>query len=385
MNFRRVFLIVLDGVGAGALPDARDFGDEGSDTLGHALPERGLEVPHLASRGLSALLSPPGPPVDVDGAWGRLVERSPGKDTTTGHWELAGLTLDRPFPVYPEGFPAEVMEPFEKAVGRKALWNRPASGTEIIARLGAEHVRTGRPIVYTSADSVFQVACHEDVVPVEDLYRMCETARALLAGPHAVSRVIARPFEGRTGAYRRTARRKDFSLAPPADTLLDRLVAADLEVRGIGKIEDIFAFRGLTASEHTPDNASSTEALVREAADDFTGLCMANLIDFDMLYGHRRDAEGFLKALEAFDEALPRLERALKEGDLLAITADHGNDPRHPGTDHTREYVPLLVWRPGVRGETRLGDRNMADLGATIAENFDVVTESGSSFLEALP
>lgn len=382
--FRRILTIVLDGVGAGALPDAEAYGDGGVDTLAHVVSAGQIDLPHLAGMGLGRLVPLPAPPRGVRGAFGRLAERSPGKDTTTGHWELMGLPLDRPFPLFPEGFPAEVVAPFENRIGRKVLWNRPASGTEIIRRLGAEHCDTGRPIVYTSADSVFQIAAHEAVIPVEDLYAMCREARALLKGPFAVSRVIARPFEGESGAFRRTARRRDFSLLPPADTVLDRLKGADFEVIGVGKIDDIFADRGLTASHHTGDNASSVEALLAVAEGDFTGLCLANLIDFDMLYGHRRDVDGFRKALEAFDRVLPQVRARLGDGDLLVVTADHGNDPLHGGTDHTREYVPLLAWTPGFVGEVGLGDRGMADLGATIADNFGLSPGPGRSFLEAI-
>ncbi|MHC4598787.1 MAG: phosphopentomutase [Planctomycetota bacterium] len=366
--FRRILTVVLDGVGAGALPDAEDFGDAGADTLAHVVGAGPLDLPHLASMGLGRLVPLPAPPQGVRGAFGRLVERSPGKDTTTGHWELMGLPLDRPFPLFPEGFPAEVITPFEDRIGRKVLWNRPASGTEIIHRLGAEHCDTGKPIVYTSADSVFQIAAHEAVIPVEALYAMCREARALLRGPFAVSRVIARPFEGERGAFRRTAQRRDFSLPPPGDTVLDRLKEAAFEVVGVGKIDDIFADRGLTAAHHTGDNAASMEALLAVAERDFEGVCLANLIDFDMLYGHRRDVEGFRRALEAFDRALPEIRRRLGDGDLLVLTADHGNDPLHEGTDHTREYVPVLAWTPGFDGEVGLGDGEMADLGATIAD-----------------
>ncbi|MCU0722170.1 MAG: phosphopentomutase, partial [Planctomycetes bacterium] len=344
--FRRVFWIVLDGVGIGALPDAAAYGDAGADTLGHVIAARGLEAPALAGLGLARLARLPEPAGGVRGAWGRLVERSPGKDTTTGHWELAGLVLDRPFPVYPRGFPPEVLRPFEEAIGRPVLGNVAASGTEIIRLLGDEHAATGRPIVYTSADSVFQIACHESVVPPERLYDWCRIARGILAGPHAVSRVIARPFEGPSGAYVRTERRRDFSVPPPGDTLLDLLAARGLDVVGVGKIEDIFAGRGLTSARHTGNNAEGTAELLRLAGEDFRGLCFANLVDFDMLYGHRRDAEGFGRALEAFDRALPALLARLRPGDLLVLTSDHGNDPLHAGSDHTRESVPLLAWAP---------------------------------------
>jgi phosphopentomutase len=382
--FRRVFWIILDGLGIGALPDAGLYGDAGTDTLGHIVSARGLSAPFLAGLGLSRLAPLPSPPGGVRGAWGRLAERSPGKDTTTGHWELAGLVLEKPFPTYPQGFPPEVLDPFEKAIGRRVLGNVPESGTEILRRLGDEHVATGRPIVYTSADSVFQIACHEAVVPPGELYAICRTARGILAGPHAVSRVIARPFEGASGAYVRTERRRDFSLPPPGDTLLDRLAARGFDVIGVGKIEDIFAGRGLTASVHTGNNAEGTEEILRLARSDFRGLCFANLVDFDMLYGHRRDPEGFGRALEAFDRALPRLFEAMGGDDLLLLAADHGNDPLHPGSDHTREYAPLLAWGPRAAREAPLGTLPMADVGATVAENFGVATRDGRSFLGRL-
>jgi len=382
--FRRVFWIVLDGVGVGALPDAAAYGDAGADTLRHLVAARSLAAPVLAGMGLARLSPLPPPAEGVRGAWGRLLERSPGKDTTTGHWELAGLVLDTPFPTYPRGFPPEVIGPFEAAIGRKTLGNVAASGTEIIRRLGEEHQASGRPIVYTSADSVFQIAAHEETVPPEALYGMCRTARGILAGPHAVSRVIARPFRGAPGAYVRTERRRDFSLPPPGETLLDRLSSRGLDVIGVGKIEDIFAGRGLTEARHTGNNAEGTEEILRLAGEDFRGLCFANLVDFDMLYGHRRDPEGFGRALETFDLALPRLRAALRPDDLLVVSSDHGNDPLHPGSDHTREYVPLLAWRPGASREVPLGTRPMADLGATLAANFGTSTVSGSSFLPAL-
>ncbi|MHC5038165.1 MAG: phosphopentomutase [Planctomycetota bacterium] len=380
-RFARVFVIVLDGLGVGALPDAPSYGDEGADTLGHILSARGLAVPHLAALGLSRLGALPSPPEGITGGWARLLEASPGKDTTTGHWELAGLVLDHPFPTYPEGFPPEVIQAFEERIGRSVLWNRPASGTEIIRRLGDEHCATGKPIVYTSADSVFQIAAHEEVVPVEDLWEQCRRAREILKPPHGVSRVIARPFAGSSGAYHRTPRRKDFSLVPPGETVLDRVKDRGLAVIGVGKIEDIFAHRGLTASEHTEGNEASVQALCRLTGEDFEGLCMANLVDFDMLYGHRRDPEGFGRALEAFDRALPSLQGGMKGGDLLVLTSDHGNDPLHAGTDHTREFVPCLTWSPGWKRETDLGTRGLADLGATVAENFGVTVPAGKSFL----
>lgn len=367
----RAILIVLDSVGVGALPDAARYGDEGANTLGNvAKAVGGLRLPNLEQLGLGNILDldgvPPAP--RPAGAYGRLAELSAGKDTTTGHWELMGVVLSTPFPVYPGGFPPEVILPFEAAIGRKVLGNKAASGTEIISELGAEHLRTGRPIVYTSADSVFQVAAHEDVIPVADLYRMCETARRLLVGPHAVGRVIARPFTGRPGGFQRTARRKDFALPPPGPTLLDRLTEAGIPVTGIGKVEDIFAGRGIARAVHTRNNAEGMTATLRWM-EDGEGLVFTNLVDYDMVYGHRNDVQGYAKALLEFDEFLPALLRTLRPEDLLVITADHGCDPTTAGTDHTREYVPVLAVGPGVRSGVGLGTRSsFADVGATVGE-----------------
>jgi phosphopentomutase len=311
-----------------------------------------------------------------------MAERSAGKDTTSGHWELMGLILDRPFPVYPDGFPPEIIGAFEQAIGRPVLGNRPASGTEIIAELGEQHLRTGYPIVYTSADSVFQIAAHEEVIPVEDLYRYCLIARRLLAGKHGVGRVIARPFLGRPGAFYRTARRRDFSLPPPRPTLLDRLKEHGHEVVGIGKIEDIFAGRGLTRIYHTEDNQDGVAKTLEALKQSASGLVFTNLVDYDMLYGHRNDPVGYARALEQFDARVPEIISALRPRDFLVITADHGCDPTTPGTDHTREYVPLLALVAG-NGEARdLGTREtFADVAATLAEVFGLpAPEAGTSF-----
>ncbi|MGE5508650.1 MAG: phosphopentomutase [Chitinophagales bacterium] len=371
MTQPRVALIVLDSVGAGALPDAKFYGDEGANTLGNiSRAVGGLELPHLERLGLGRILSMAGvPPASrPEGAFGRLAEQAAGKDTTTGHWELTGVVLKRPFPVYPDGFPPEVMSAFEAAIGRKTLGNVAASGTEIIARLGEEHLRTGAPIVYTSADSVFQVAAHESVIPVLELYRMCEAARRLLVGAHGVGRVIARPFVGKPGGFTRTPHRRDFSLPPPQPTLLDRLVTAGIPVTGIGKIEDIFAGRGLTSAVHTGSNREGMEETLKWLLEG-EGLGFTNLVDFDMVYGHRNDVRGYAAALAAFDAFLPRLLSALRPMDLLLITADHGCDPTVPGTDHTREYAPLLAAGPSVRQGVDLGTREtFADVGATVAE-----------------
>ena len=342
---KRAFVIVLDSVGIGALPDAAEYGDAGAHTLAHTARTAGLYAPNLCALGLGNIQGAQLPfrSENPIGRYGRMAEQSPGKDTTTGHWEIAGLSLDRPFPTYPKGFPKELITAFEAAGGRKVLGNKTASGTAILDELGVEHMRTGALIVYTSADSVFQIAAHEDVVPIDELYRLCGIARGLLTGEHAVARVIARPFAGKPGAFARTKRRRDFSLPPPRDTLLDEVAKSGMTCCGIGKIEDIFAHRGLTDVDHTADNDAGIAATIEWMRKDFTGLVMTNLVDFDSLYGHRRDPEGYARALERFDEGLGQMLPLLRDGDLLVITADHGCDPTHTGTDHTREYVPLLV------------------------------------------
>lgn len=364
----RVIVCVLDGVGAGELPDAAAYGDAGSDTLRHVLERTTVPLPNLAGLGLGevvagvrradgAALAAPRP----EATYGRLLERGAGKDTTTGHWELMGLVLDRPFPTYPYGFPPEVIGPFEEAIGRRVLCNRPASGTGVIAELGDEHVATGRPIVYTSADSVFQVACHEDVVPVEQLYRWCEIARGILRGEHAVGRVIARPFAGASGAYARTPRRRDFSLPPVGPTYLDLLHERGVPVTGVGKVGEIFAQRGVDVDDHTTDNAASIAACLRHLETMARGLLFANLVDFDQTWGHRNDVEGFAAGLAEVDRAVPEFERRLRPGDALVLCADHGVDPTTASTDHSREYAPLLALglRPGR------WDGALADVGAT--------------------
>jgi phosphopentomutase len=373
----RVILLVLDSVGCGAAPDAWRYGDEGANTLMNiARAVGGLVLPNLGSLGIGCVVPVEGvpPAASPSARFGRLTPAGEGKDTTTGHWELAGLVLDEPFPTYPSGFPDRVIEAFEKVVGRRTLGNWPASGTEIIAALGDEHIRTGRPIVYTSADSVFQIAAHEDVIPVEELYAMCQIARSILVGQDAVGRVIARPFTGETGMYTRTAARRDFSLAPPGPTVLDVVSASGLEVIGIGKIEDIFAGRGLTAAIHTDGNAAGIDAIVYSMHGNWSGVMFANLVDFDMLYGHRNDVAGYARALEYFDRRLPDITDELRADDLLVITADHGNDPTQPGTDHTREYVPILLVGPHLRGGVDLGTReSFADVAATVADALHLV------------
>jgi phosphopentomutase len=378
----RAIVLVMDSVGIGALPDADRYGDAGSNTLVHtARAVGGLKVPNLVSLGLGWLVEDAPGVAQVDkpaGAYGRMAEVSPGKDTTTGHWEMMGIQLERPFPTYPHGFPPEVIEPFEKAIGSKILGNKPASGTEIIKELGALHMQTGQPIVYTSADSVFQIAAHEDVIPVDELYRICEVARGILTGPHAVSRVIARPFTGQPGNFARTERRRDFSLPPPHPTVLDALKDNGYHVRAVGKIEDIFAGRGITDAIHTGNNEESLQATWRYAHESHEpGLIFTNCVDFDMVYGHRNDAPGYARALEELDAWIPRLLAELGTRDIMMVTADHGCDPTTSSTDHSREYVPLLVAGPPVRAGVDLGTRlTFADLGATLAELFDLPSNS---------
>ena len=392
---RRAILIVLDGVGAGAARDAADYGDSGSNTLANvAEAVGGLDLPHLESLGLGKALKIRGVRDDVAAraAFGIMHPASPGKDSTTGHWELAGLHLEEPFPTYPDGFPTSVIDAFSRATGRPVIGNVAGSGTAMIDRYGDDHVERGAWIVYTSADSVFQVAAHESVVPLEELYDACRKARTLLVPPHNVSRVIARPFVGEPGAYRRTPNRRDFSLEPLGETLLDALAAAGIDRRGVGKVDDLFAGRGIS-SHHTSDN---DEGIARIQAwiggrgnpdVSHSGFLFANLVDFDQLFGHRNDVAGFYGALRQFDAALPSLLEGLRDGDLLAITADHGNDPTTPSTDHARECVPLLV-TAGGRGvrPVNLGQRGtFSDLGATIADWFGIAFRGrGTSFLREI-
>ena len=340
--FSRVIWIVLDSVGIGAMPDAAEYGDEGSDTLGNLARQRSLTLPNLCKLGLANIRDLEGlKPVSCpEACYGKCALASPGKDTTTGHWEMAGIILAKPFPVYPHGFPREVMDAFENRIGRKTLGNKAASGTEIIQELGEEHLRTGWPIVYTSADSVFQIAAHEEVVPIEELYKMCETAREILRGPNEVGRVIARPFSGEPGAFTRTANRKDFAVPPPKGMLLDKLSDRRVPVYAIGKISDIFLHRGIRTSVKTKNNADGMQRTARALREQAEGLIFVNLVDFDQLYGHRNDVEGYATALEAVDCWLPNLET--REGDLVVLTADHGCDPTTPSTDHSREYTPLV-------------------------------------------
>ncbi len=388
MQNKRVLLIVLDSVGIGALPDAHLYGDEGANTLGHIVDTADLNTPNMFALGLSNLPNF-GKKVDVPvcGAYGRMMEKSKGKDTTTGHWEMTGVTLQTPFPTYPNGFPQSVLQAFEEKIHTKVIGNIPCSGTKILEDLGEEHMKTGYPIVYTSADSVFQIAAHEDIVPIDTLYHYCEIAREMLVGEHGVGRVIARPFVGTNKQnFERTKRRKDFSLVPPQKTILDCLKENGNDVLAVGKIEDIFAFKGITKSEHAAGNKACVESMLRFMHTSFNGLCFVNLVDFDMLYGHRRDVTGYKNALETFDQALPQIIDTLTENDLLIITADHGCDPTYKGTDHTREYVPLLVYKKDIKKAIDLGTRStFADTAATIAELFGIDENFGAtSYLKAL-
>jgi phosphopentomutase len=385
--FSRVIWIVLDSVGIGEMPDAAQYGDAGSDTLGNIARMRGIKLPNLARLGLGNImpLTGIGPAAAPAGAYGKCTLASPGKDTTTGHWEMAGILLDRPFPLYPNGFPPEIMDEFERRIGRRSLGNKAASGTQIIEELGPEHMRTGWPIVYTSADSVFQIAAHEATIPVPELYRICEIARAILHGPHEMGRVIARPFVGRPGAFTRTANRHDYAIAPPPGMLLDRLAEHGVFVQGVGKISDVYLGRGLAGSVKTTNNADGMAKILEAMAAVPAGLIFANLVDFDQQYGHRNDVEGYAAALERFDAWLPALEAALSAGDMAILTADHGCDPTVPGTDHTREYVPLIAFGPHARRGVDLGLRaSLADIGQTVAANFGVSLNCGVSFLKEI-
>jgi phosphopentomutase len=384
--FERILWIVLDSVGIGALPDAADYDDVGRNTLGHIAKSRPLALPNLVRLGLAniAPLAHLSPPASPEGCYGKGATHSPGKDTTTGHWEMAGIWLPQAFPVYKQGFPPELMEQFERAIGRKTIGNKPASGTEIIKELGEEHVRTGFPIVYTSGDSVFQIAAHEDVIPVAELYRMCEIARKMLDGPHKVGRVIARPFTGTPGKFRRTERRHDYAVEPPRPMLMDVLVENKIPIFGIGKIHDIYNGRGVDHYITTKSNADGMQKLHSAMAEQKSGLIFTNLVDFDMLYGHRKDVEGFAKSLEEFDLLLAPLIRAMAPRDLLIITADHGcdPDPAWPTTDHSREYVPIVTYSPAAKRGVNVGIRDtLSDMGQTIADNFGAQIPHGKTFL----
>ena len=381
MEIKRVIVIILDGVGAGNAPDAEKYGDKGANTLLHVVEESGFKFPNLERLGLMNILYKKDE--KTLGSYGILEEVSPGKDSTTGHWELMGVPLEKPFPVYPNGFPEEIIKEFEKRIGRKVLWNKPASGTEIIKKLGEEHIKTGYPIVYTSADSVFQIAAHKDVIPVEELYKMCEIAREILKGEHAVARVIARPFTGKPGHFWRTPERKDFSLPPPKGTLLDLMIKKGLKVFGIGKVYDLFAHRGFSETVHVDNNTENMVELLKVTIErKDVQLIFTNLVDFDMRYGHRRNLWGFSSALLEFDGFLGNYLPYLTDNDLMFITADHGNDPtfkKH--TDHTRERVPVFIYGKGVKENNFIGIRKFSDLGATIGDIFGIKTYAGKSFL----
>jgi phosphopentomutase len=384
---RRAAIIVLDGVGIGEAPDADAYGDRGSDTLGNlSRAVGGFSLPHLEKAGLGKISTLAGMRGDGDssGAWGKMVPQSAGKDSTAGHWEIAGVHLERPFPTYPNGFPREVVSAFEARAGRRTIGNVAASGTAVIDRYGPEHQKSGDLILYTSADSVFQLAAHEDVVPLDELYRACAVAREMLVAPNDVSRVIARPFVGTPGAYNRTKNRRDFSIAPPSETLLDALAAAGVPRSGVGKVDDLFAGRAIE-SKHTASNADGITAILKWLSGGEQGLLLANLVDFDQAFGHRNDAAGFYGALREFDAALPTLLASLQGDDLLFITADHGNDPTTASTDHARECVPLLVLGPRIRPGS-VGTRStFSDLGATVAEWFGIGFRGrGTSFLSAI-
>lgn len=386
--FNRITLIVLDGAGIGAMPDAPEWGDAGSDTFGHICESRQLRLPNLQRLGLGNIRPLAGVSAidNPRGGYGKCALKSNGKDTTTGHWEMAGIILERAFPTYPHGFPQTLIDEFIAKTGVPGvLGNIPASGTEIIKQLGEEHVNSQKPIVYTSADSVFQIAAHEEVIPLERLYEICEIARDLLRGEHEVGRVIARPFLGAPGSFYRTENRHDYAVPPPRENLLPLLSGSGLDVVSIGKIASIYDSQGVTQDLTAKNNEQSIDQTIKALGDDTRGLIFSNLVDFDMLYGHRRDTEGYARALEHFDSRWPEIEAAMNDGDLLMLTADHGNDPTYPGTDHTREYAPLIVYGKKAKAGVDLGTRqSLSDIGSTIAENFGLDLKAGESFLPQL-
>lgn len=388
-DINRVILMILDSVGIGELPDAADYGDQGAATLQNTAVEvDGLKLPNLEKMGLGKIAAIKGinSELEAEAAYGKAAEKSKGKDTTTGHWEIAGLVSKKPFPTYPEGFPAEIIKEFEQAIGRKTLANKPASGTVIIEELGEKHLETGKPIVYTSADSVFQIAAHEDVISVAELYDYCEKAREILQGEHAVARVIARPFVGQPGNFERTKDRKDFSLAPPQKTILNELEAQGYPVNAVGKISYIFNYSGITNSTATVDNMDGIDQTLKYLNETEEGLIFTNLVDFDQNYGHRRNPQAYAKALQDFDRRLPEITAAMQEDDLLIITADHGCDPTYKGTDHTREYIPVLAYGDQIKADVDLGIRDsFSDLAATIADVFAVDDfKEGESFKDSI-
>lgn len=389
-KFKRIHLVVLDSVGIGQAPDAEAFGDHNVHTLGHIAESMDLNLPHMEEMGLGKIDALKGiaRPEQTSAHWGKLMEVSAGKDTMTGHWEIMGLTVDQPFRVFPEGFPGELIEQIKTYSKRDVIANRPASGTEIIAELGQEHMETGALIVYTSADSVLQVAAHEEVVPLEELYDICQYIRSItLDDPYMIGRIIARPFVGQVGNFQRTANRHDYALAPFGKTCLDYLQEAGLKVHAVGKINDIFDGQGIDEAVRTKSNMDGVDKLINVMAEDFQGLSFTNLVDFDALFGHRRDPQGYGQALEEFDARIPELIHAIREGDLLMLTADHGNDPTYKGTDHTREYVPLLVYAKGMQlGQGHpLEVQHFSDIAATILDNFGLDHQlAGKSFLSQI-
>lgn len=384
-----MILIVLDSVGIGAMPDAGEYHDQGADTLGHIAEKiSDFNLPNLEKMGLGKIKNIKGLKSDItaSGAYGKLSELSPGKDTTTGHWEIAGIILDKPFPTYPDGFPEEIINKFIEKTGKGILGNKSASGTEIIEELGEEHLKTGKVIVYTSADSVFQIAAHEEIISPDELYEICRKARKILCGKHAVGRVIARPFIGEPGNFKRTERREDFSLKPVSDTMLDNIKAAGYSVMGVGKTIDIFAGKGLTESNHTVNNMESVDAILSFMKQNKPGLLFANLVEFDMLYGHRRDVKGYAQALIDFDQRIPEIIAEMNKDDVLMITADHGCDPTYQGTDHTREYIPLLIYGEKIKSNVNIKIRKtFSDIGATITDLLKVkYTGQGNSFKDII-
>ncbi len=388
-DINRVILVVLDSVGIGELPDAQEYGDVGSNTLGNIVKAcGGIKLPNMTQMGLGKIEGIDYLPVPehVTGSYGRMAEVSKGKDTITGHWEIAGLQLEYPFPTYPNGFSEEILDEFKQLSGRGILGNCVASGTEIIEALGEEHMKTGKLIVYTSADSVFQIAAHEEIVPIDELYKICQGARAMLQGVHMVGRVIARPFVGQPGKFTRTANRRDFAAQPTTDTILDKLQDKGLEVIAVGKIEDIFSGRGVTTAEHTKNNMDGVDVTIKYMKQNNKGLIFTNLVDFDMVFGHRNNALGYKQALEEFDARLPEIVDAMREDDLLVLTADHGCDPTTPSTDHSREYIPVILYGKNIKGDVDLGTRHtFADVAATISEVFGIPnTFPGTSFYKSI-
>lgn len=389
---KRAIIVILDSLGIGELPDAPEYGDEGSNTLGNITRQMKNEpwfsLKNLEELGIGYIddIDYLNRPTSITGAVGRMAERSKGKDTTTGHWEIAGIILNRPFPTYPDGFPPEIINEFERAVGRKSIGNYPASGTVIIEELGKEHMETGYPIVYTSADSVFQIAAHEEIIPIEELYDMCEKAREILKGEHGVGRVIARPFIGEPGSFKRTERRRDFSLKPVKKTVLDYAKEQGYQVRAVGKIEDIFAGSGITHAVHTQNNMDGVDKTLKWMKEDFSGILFTNLVDFDMLYGHRNDTKAYAKGLVEFDGRLPEIIENLKDEDILFITADHGCDPTTESTDHSREYTPLIMYGKNIKEGTNIHTREtFSDIAATIAEYLGIEAQiEGTSFLSEI-